>query len=360
MRKRKAQGEKKRAISARKQESSEKRLRLLRTASKHASFSDGDNKKKREIKAAMPVPVQRVGKLTKTVSDNFPATTKQGKEKAAQPKKRLVKVNGKPVLEESSSKAAILSDASAIRSGDAVVGVKDDRRELDLEGMARAGKPRIIYAPPGKKDTTGIHNNGTFSQATASGSIQPRTKAKTSSIRHRQASVSTPRSRVGSNDLLGSLMGESKMEKASSVDETTTLHQGSRLKVMKGGSVDTLRNRATAVPTAKLKRGVSVDTGHSSRGNWSVADWKALQTGESVELTATSKPEKRRREDSNRHLPKAVKKVKTRDTEHAPSPTSKSGYTQVPHNTGIVQKVSNGKFFLWVNDKLHDGTPYER
>lgn len=35
-------------------------------------------------------------------------------------------------------------------------------------------------------------------------------------------------------------------------------------------------------------------------------------------------------------------------------------YEKVPHFTGVVRKISNGTFFLWVKDKLHDGTPYDR
>lgn len=40
--------------------------------------------------------------------------------------------------------------------------------------------------------------------------------------------------------------------------------------------------------------------------------------------------------------------------------SSKVGYERVSHYVGVRRKTSNGKFFLWVNDKLHDGMPYDR
>lgn len=40
-------------------------------------------------------------------------------------------------------------------------------------------------------------------------------------------------------------------------------------------------------------------------------------------------------------------------------PTSKAGYVRDARYTGVVQKVTNGKYFVWVDEKLHDGTPYD-
>lgn len=42
------------------------------------------------------------------------------------------------------------------------------------------------------------------------------------------------------------------------------------------------------------------------------------------------------------------------------APTSKAGYVRDMRYMGVVQKVTNGKYFVWVDEKLHDGTPYDR
>lgn len=380
----------------------DKRARRLRRESNN---SNGDRKERRRVRSAVAAPVRPGREKSQQDAPNKKTTDgKKGNGKSGIMKRRLSKEGGMQMLKYSSSEAADLSDSSG--SGNCGGGDKgnggaqrDKPRGRDSV-QEKAGKPRAVSQSTDSKEVVNISQmEGGESSSVPAAAPDPapaRYGSKNRSSQQDGAGVTATNSRGrGNNDLLGALMGGPPMQRATSVDSSTPPQPAARPMIKKRPSSDNLLGRANTAERSslsgrdriQLKRAESLDSVTARRNSLSTGchplrpeaapgqDARPLgsipelsskpsenpSTGSGTAGAPTKRPEKRRADLTDGRRADPAKKARPAGKEDPPASISKKPvYTRVGSVEGVVRKVSNGKFFLWVHDKLHDGKPYDR
>lgn len=135
-----------------------------------------------------------------------------------------------------------------------------------------------------------------------------------------------------------------------------------RSQFKRGESLDTAGQSETAGMTGKVGRADgSARDGNLSNIAASCALNEPMHLNTKVpEKSGVGRLEKRKSGFSGQIGSKTGKKARTTVSGNSVMPTSRATYERVTHYLGVVRKVTIGKFFLWVGDKLHDGKPYDR
>lgn len=396
----------------------DRRSRRLRRESREINTSPNSDRKERRKNRSVVAASARLGETSQ--QDKIPKKKtpgdKNSKVNFPRMKRRLSKEGGMQELKYSSSEAADIHDWSESGSdgsgkGKGKKGIVGAQRDKPRGGdrtvrTEKAGKPpRAVKPSAVGKTVIDIAHSGSSEDdsapaaAPAAGAAPARLGGKKRSSKQDTAGTAATNSRGrGSDASLGALIGGPPLQRATSVDSSFPPDQGSHPKLKKRASVGDLQGRANTAEGSssfpgrdrlQLKRAESFDTATSRRdglpSNGCVSSRAESATGQDArplrsipELSSsqsehrstvggavgssTKQSEKRGRADlTDSRRPKVAKKARPAEKEDAPATIQKKpAYAQVPHFTGVVRKVSNGKFFLWVHDKLHDGKPYDR
>lgn len=395
----------------------DRRSRRLRRESRENNTSPNSDRKERRKNRSAVAASARLGETSQ--QDKIPKKKtpgdKNGKVNFPRMKRRLSKEGGMQSLIYSSSEATDLhdssdngSDGSGKGKGKGKKGNVDAQRDKPRGGnrTEKAGKPPRAVKPSAVgmtvidiAHTDSGEDDSAPAAAPAAGAAPVRLGSKKRSSKQDTAGAAATNSRGrGSDAFQGALMGGPPLQRATSVDSSFPPDQGSHPKLKKRASVGNLQGRANTAEGSssfpghdrlQLKRAESFDTATSRRdglpSNGCVSSRPESAPGQDArplrsipELSSTqSEPrstvggavgastkqsEKRGRADlTDSRRPKVAKKARPAEKEDAPATIPKKpAYAKVPHFMGVVRKVSNGKFFLWVHDKLHDGKPYDR
>ena len=384
----------------------DRRTRRLCRERRDSNSSNSDRKERRNNKSAVAAST-RLGENSQREKNPTKKTAggKKGKGNFPRMKRRLSKEGGVQTQNQSSSEAAELDDSSDSGSCDSGKGKGNDGAQRDKpRGRDRpeeASKPCAVKPSAVGKTVIDIahtdssENGSAPAAAPAPDPAPPRPGSKKRSRQDTARAAATNSRGRGSDGFLGALMGGLPMQRAASVDSSFPPHQGSHPKLKRRLSVDGLHGRANTAEGSsfagrdrlQLKQAESLDTatsrrdGLSSNGcnpsrpeaasgqdarplrsipELSSSASEHLSTASGTVEAPTKKSEKRRAMLSDARRPKPAKKARPAEKD-PPAPISKKpAYTKVPNFKGVVRKVSNGKYFLWVLDKLHDGKPYDR
>lgn len=390
-----------------------RRLRRESRESNNSPNSDREERRKNRSVVAASARLGGKSQQEKNPKKKSAAGGKNGKVDFPRMKRRLSKEGGMQALRYSSSEAAGLDDSSGSdscgsgkgskgnsdaqrdkpRRGDR--GQRADKKLRDANNPSAVGKTvvDIVYTDSSENDCS------SSAAAPAPGPVPTPARLGSNKRFSKQATdgaTETNSGGRGRDDFLGALMDGPPLQRAISVDSSFPPHQASHPKLKKRPSLDNLQGRAIGAEGSgyasrdhlQLKRAESLDTAtyrrdgfpsngcHSPRpeapsgqGTRPLRSIPELSSSQSEHRSTASgtvgapakKIGKRRVELTDSRRPKPAKKARPAEKEGPPAPIpKKSPYTMVPHFEGVVRKYSNNKYFLWVHDKLHDGTPYDR
>lgn len=384
----------------------DKRTRKTRRQ-RQAGSPNGDRKKRLKFLTSADTvahpETQSNGKLHLTKEHATSVTTPVSR-KASKQRRRLLRVeDSMPDLEFSSPEYARLSDTSFTSNGSGDNDVEGARPfgKLPRKEKKRAGKRRSIEKSSGAaslnlmraRPVSTKHSAKSREACTTTNLSKGRDGSKASGgvTKGTSGGGGGGRGGGGDDDLFGSVIeaDPATTQRAPSVPQ----EGGRRPKLKKGKSNDAWHGEPEGEGGGigrgeqehgpqRLRGGPLPNAGKSNKFASSGVPGGAERARASSKLSATSKvklagkvatesrSEKWRASggsSSHEGSNKMGKKCKASEGEgESGTPvaialtSSKVGYERVSHYIGVRRKISNGKFFLWVNDKLHDGVPYDR